>query len=377
MTKLHVIYVDDDQLMLKATARMFRRIRPQWTMTLVDDPLKWEENLSTEPSLIISDLLMPRLNGDKLLGQVRQRYPYAIRCLITGNTNQDVPDTISNYAHFILPKPFTEGDFSAILDSAERLHLAPFNTDCLAKISDTCEHIPVLPKVVKKIQSITRNKDSDLKSLADVVREEPALAARVIQLANSAYLGFQSSTVFLEVAISRLGSVIVEAVAVCMLGHKSFIKIGVKEHDHVVEEFLSIAKSAKSLAKKAGLDSEEQESVFIMTLLISIGALTLSEAGSGNGLCFGQQNLCESYDDVIIITVYVLTLWGYSKKITDSMLNISFSFTNLNQDEITNSVSLALAMHIAKAGGEEEFNKFLESIPKQYNDSVKEVLTLN
>ncbi|MBF9002748.1 MULTISPECIES: HDOD domain-containing protein [Vibrio] len=374
MTKLHVIYVDDDQLMLKATARMFRRLRPEWTITLVSDPLKWEENITAEPSLIISDLLMPKLNGDKLLAEVRHRYPYAIRCLITGNTNQDVPDAISNYAHFILPKPFTENDILAILDSAEQLHNPPFNADCLAKISNTCEHIPVLPKAVKDIQAIARNKNADLKELADAVRQEPAVAARVIQLANSSYLGFQSSTVFLEVAISRLGAVIVEAVAVCMLGHKSFIALTEKEHDHVVERFTTIAASAKSLAKSAHLSLEEQESAFIMSLLISIGMLTLEESGIDDALCFDRYTFSSDYDDVILITVYVLTLWGYSRKITASMLNIRFSLTTLNQDEVTNCVSLALAMHIAKQGGDDEVINLLQAIPEKYNQSVRQVL---
>lgn len=377
-TGLHVLYVDDDPLMLKATTRMIRRIYPDWSITTVSDSIHWADNLTSDPLLIISDLLMPHMSGDKLLVDAKQRFPLAMRCLVTGNTNQDAPTALHDYAHFILPKPFSEQDLSLVLAAAQRLNTAPFTPECLVKLSSMSANIPMMPKVVKDVQALMQSEEGDLKQLADTVKQEPSLAARIIQLANSAYFGFNSRTLFLEVAISRLGSSTIEAMTLCMLKSTTLNKITDEQHQAVVNEYLEVAQKSKVLTRSLGMSREAQEMAFMITLMVSIGTLTLMQSQiEDEAVLLERQTLGGPVSDVLLVTAYVLTLWGYSEKITQKILTISFSLTNLNEDNITNCVSIAFYIQFVLGKGSVSEEQLLKRVPEDYRSAIVDVLPLS
>ncbi|MFC3022281.1 HDOD domain-containing protein [Vibrio zhugei] len=375
---LHVLYIDDDPLMLKATARMIRRIQPEWSITTVSDSVHWAENLACEPLLIISDLLMPQIRGDSLLIDAKQRFPLALRCLVTGNTNQDATSALHDYSHFVLPKPFSEGDLASVLAAAYRLNSPPFSPECLNKLNKISAYIPVMPKVVKDVQTLMQSEDGDLKKLAEIIKQEPSLTARVIQLANSAYFGFSSSTLFLEVAISRLGSRMIEAITLCMLNTDHSGHLTDEQHQMIVNEYLEASQKAKSLTHALHLSREEQEMAFMMTLMVSIGALTIAQSG-----CDTDHNPLESrhldgsLNDILLITAYVLTLWGYSEEITRKILTISFSLTNLKEDRITNCVSIAFFIQFVMNKDGVTPEQLLARVPSEYKSAITNVLQLS
>ncbi|MGO1298218.1 MAG: HDOD domain-containing protein [Vibrio sp.] len=374
----HVLYIDDDPLMLKATARMIRRIQPEWSITTVDDSLHWADNLTGEPLLIISDLLMPQMKGDRLLIDAKQRFPLALRCLVTGTTHQDATSALHDYSHFVLPKPFSESDLSSVLAAAQRLNSPPFSPKSITKLNKLSDYIPVMPKVVKDVQTLMQSEDADLKQLAEIVKQEPSLTARIIQLANSAYFGFSSRTLFVEVAISRLGSQTIEAITLCMLNASQCGNLTDDQHEKVVNDYLEASQKAKALAHALNLSREAQEMAFMMTLMVSIGALTIASSGHD-----AQHSVLESYalddsvSDILLITAYVLTLWGYSEEITHKILTISFSLTNLKEDRVTSCVSIAFFIQFVMNKDGVTLEQLLAKVPDEYKSAITNVLQLS
>jgi len=65
--------------------------------------------------------------------------------------------------------------------------------------------LPPVPRIMLRLQPMLANYNTDLRDLAAVIRLERALAARILQVSNSAYMGLGSRARSIEEAINRLG----------------------------------------------------------------------------------------------------------------------------------------------------------------------------
>ncbi len=317
----HILCIDDDEFMLKATHRLLRRLKPEWEMDFISDPLSWEQHVDPNrpPALILSDLLMPKLQGDELLKQVAQRFPRTVRALITGDSSRDIPALAGANVHFILPKPFTEDDFSYVLDSVERLSHLPLSDEARDKLAGF-EDLPVLPSRIRKIHQALRDTDSDLSHIALMVSEEPALVARLLQLANSAYLGFGKPTMSVEVAVNRLGTTVTGALATCMLSQKVFSQVSAQEHQEIVERYLKLAGLSRNLSKHLNVSKSRQESTYLAALMSALGELVVMEMGGSQDDIDTLSTIEPGRRDAFVITSYILILWGYSLDIANIVL---------------------------------------------------------
>ncbi|WBA13325.1 HDOD domain-containing protein [Salinivibrio kushneri] len=319
--RFHIIYVDDDELTLKAIGREIRRLKPSWAISLIKDPTQWEKGLleGQPPSLVISDLLMSKLKGDALLDQVRARFPGTIRALITGNTRQKITELATPSVHFVLPKPFSEDDFNNVLNSVERLHKLPIDAETRNRLVGI-EDFPVLPDCVRHLRATINDPHSDMEQIARVVSEEPPLVARLLQLANSAYLGFRNRTWSLETAINRLGIQSVESIAATMVGHNAFKHLSTQEHYAVVDEHIELANVSKSLGLFLGYDKARAERLYLASVLSALGELMARELGCRDN---GNNPICDlpvRFDTALVVSSYIIILWGYDYEFAEIVL---------------------------------------------------------
>jgi putative nucleotidyltransferase with HDIG domain len=84
--------------------------------------------------------------------------------------------------------------------------------EILARISE----VPSLPAVVCKLQQFLDDPEVNFKQLARVIECDPGLTANVLQLANSAYFGWQGGIGSVRDAISRLGTKRIFQMVLCM-----------------------------------------------------------------------------------------------------------------------------------------------------------------
>ena len=78
-----IAFVDDEELVLGTLIRIFER-EPYEIFTF-DTPLKAIEEMEKHPfCVVVSDQMMPEMDGTTFLGQVRERWPDTVRILMTG-----------------------------------------------------------------------------------------------------------------------------------------------------------------------------------------------------------------------------------------------------------------------------------------------------
>lgn len=318
-----VLFIDDDSFMLKALLRAALRLRPDWQYFLCEDAQHWPSAMPSGlvPDLVISDFLMPDINGDMVLSQVMALYPQSVRVLMTGDTTEEVVSSVSVQAHFVLSKPFSEDDLKGLCGCIDRLRTLHLPDDLRRKLG-TGDNLPVLPAVIRQLRLALTAPEPDFSQIVDLIAHEPVIAARLMQLANSAFLGYSRSTHSLSEALMRLGLRLVEAIVTLMAVEQS---VGSQqqgsEHRQLSERAFRLAGTVRQLAEAALLPAEQQDLLYVSALLGALGPLSKLQLLAAGGPEVPASIHGISSDSVM--TVYLLTLWGYPAELCDLELAMS------------------------------------------------------
>ncbi len=114
-----ILCVDDDEQVLKSLVTVLRR---RFDITTADNGAAAMKILSENPSfaIVLSDFLMPGMNGVTLLGHVALLAPRAVRILFTGQLGirDELASVKEQTAFRVLAKPLTSSELIAELEKA-------------------------------------------------------------------------------------------------------------------------------------------------------------------------------------------------------------------------------------------------------------------
>ncbi len=82
---------------------------------------------------------------------------------------------------------------------------AVLSVEDLNKILDSIQDIPTLPSIANKVIQAINDPQSNAKAIADIIKNDPALTARLLKIGNSAYYAGYSSCTSVQNAITRMG----------------------------------------------------------------------------------------------------------------------------------------------------------------------------
>lgn len=314
-TKPSVLFIDDDSFMLKALLRAAMRQHPDWHYYFSDDAANWQAALppGVVPDLIVSDYIMPALRGDEVLTQAMALLPETVRVLMTGDTSEDVVRSVSRQAHFVLSKPFSEQDLQQLFECIDRLRRLQLPLWLRQQLGQA-GNLPVLPAIIRKLRQELNTESPAIDRVVDVIAHEPIIAARLMQLANSAFLGYSRATHSLSETLLRLGLRLVEAIVTLMAVEQQVATLSQdQEHLQLTEQVFRQAGTVRMLAKAAQLPAEQQDLMFVSMLLSALGPLSKLQLHAQTG--GAVPDLLNGIRTEIVLTVYLLTLWGYPAEI--------------------------------------------------------------
>ena len=114
----HLLFVDDDPGILTGWKLILQHLRQDWRLSFAHGAAEALKLMQEDPvDMMVADLHMPGMNGDRLLALVADLYPDTIRVLHSGDPDpervrRDVPA-----AQEFLPKPGTREDIVNLLES--------------------------------------------------------------------------------------------------------------------------------------------------------------------------------------------------------------------------------------------------------------------
>ncbi|WP_166434297.1 HDOD domain-containing protein [Vibrio viridaestus] len=362
-----VVCLDDDKFILKNVTKLCRSLRPDWNIKAYDDPKTWYKNWRVPPrapiDIFICDLTLPSLRGDELLKGIVSACPNAIRVLLSEEIEESKAQTVYDYAHVVISKPFAIEDFENLFIHAERIHQLPFSHSCREKLG-RCTLLPVLPKYIVELQSLLAQPNYETKQVVNVIGHEPALVAKLLQVANSSLMGFRRTTDSLVEVVNRLGASLVEAIAVSMSVKVVGNKLTAAQHESIVEQSIRSGSIARHLAKTLGRSKVEEDKVFVASLLTSIGSIALLSQDVALDQLDNSMHFQEGFADTHIAAAYLLTVWGYELEIGNMILNQqNFRFSSIDDNEVLTSI-VGIAGLLSKVKTKHDFHDVVSIVPE-------------
>lgn len=115
-----VILLVDDEEMIITSIKSFLAIETDYQLLTYTSPLKALEDLETKiksVDLVISDYLMPEMDGISFLAEVKKKYPLVPRVLLTGYADKEnAIKAINNVGLYqYIEKPWNNDDLSLII----------------------------------------------------------------------------------------------------------------------------------------------------------------------------------------------------------------------------------------------------------------------
>ena len=312
---IHVLIIDDEPLILRALTKAFARIGTFISVTALTEAKHCIEVIKNQSvDVLFCGKGVSNSGSKKILMYFQDQSPATIRCLLKGTDFDDSLWQVDEIAHFCLAKPFTHTQLRHVICCTQRL-LNFVITPELQNLLGKAKGLPVIRQQVSQIMNMLTQSHVDLEQLIELISHEPILSSKLIQAANSAFLGFASETVSLQQAVVRIGISSCHAIVVHSEVQSHYQKILSNQLlADISDHAFARAVQAKAFAKKAHFTPQSQDIVFLLGLLSGVGAMAL--------YVFVKQ-LNDSEQALLseeLISAYILNLWGFSEQITHAML---------------------------------------------------------
>lgn len=186
-----VLFVDDDEQLLDGLRAVLRRRIGDYTMAFAPGALEALQYLDDHAvDLVVADIQMPTMNGVELLEAVRIRYPNALRYVLSGEAGSALMTEAVPVAHRWLTKPCNSDELATVIGRAlshRREDLIHDPDACMALAATSA--LPSSPALYTALQQLLADPEVEVAEVAALVATDPAVAAKVLQWANSALVG--------------------------------------------------------------------------------------------------------------------------------------------------------------------------------------------
>lgn len=317
--------VEPDAAARAATKRLLQRICPHWQLEVFADALSATQFLlqQTEaPQLLITDRLDPSLRGEELLEYCADHSPATLRVLMSAENDEAVMLAALQSAQMLLGKPFTDSDLLAVFQRAEQIIEGPFSDHARYQLG-SLQTLPVQRQQYQQILRLLDDEESSQRELAAALEREAPLAGRLIQMANSAYLGFRRQTLDLQEVVSRLGRQMIKAIVQSFLLNQQYQgRIQPKLHQQLQDYAIALASIAFQLARTQCRDEATlAEKAYVTGLMQALGPLALLATQPMDTQQLTQEDMLQDgVADHCVLTAYLMTLWGFSADICAAAL---------------------------------------------------------
>lgn len=159
-------------------------------------------------------------------------------------------------------------------------------TILVEKINNDTLVLPTLPAIALKVRQAADDPNINLNAMADVVGQDPSLCARMVKIANSAYLGRTVKVTSTTQAVTRIGLSQVKNIATALAMEQLFVSKNEIVKAYMTNKWASTvnmvgnAMAAMTYYKKMSKDKKlSLDTMTLAGLVADIGALpVLTEA---------------------------------------------------------------------------------------------------
>ena len=201
----NILFVDDERDLLDSLKARLYKHRHDWNMKFVlsgDAAISALEEQNFD--LVVSDVRMPGMDGGQLLTVVKQRWPTAMRIIVSGYSDPVQAVRLTSLAHQYVAKPCDGRELENIIERCFYLQdlLAQ---ESLRKVVGRIGKLPAMPKTYGRLQAALAQPSVTAAEIGDIVNADAGIASKVLQITNSAFFRLRKPMVRIKDAVTYLG----------------------------------------------------------------------------------------------------------------------------------------------------------------------------
>jgi HD-like signal output (HDOD) protein len=305
---MRVLFVDDEERVLAGIERTVFMAERDWEVEFATSGAEALGKLASQAAdVVVSDMRMPLMDGAELLRQVRNRWPCAIRIILSGQTEQEAALRLLDVAHQFLAKP-CEGD--ALIESIDRaVDLQKLlRNRALQEVVGRVGSLPTAPRMYERLNRLLCDGTADISQIAAAIQHDPALTAKVLQLGNSAFFHVGHDVIDINEAMVRIG---LNTLRTLVLASEVF-----RSDVHPdADAMRARAVRASRLAGEIGKQYAAPQTVTTAALLADVGLL-LPEI---ERLCQEVDAEGKGFPSHAEVGAYLLGVWGLPSVIVEAV----------------------------------------------------------
>ncbi len=207
-----ILFVDDDPNVLKSLQKVTQD--EDWSCHFLTSSREALGVLQSETiDLVVSDVMMPDMDGVQLATEIHNLYPGVVRIFLTGYASQEyvVKALVEGAAQQIIPKPWNDQELKEIIRSAlrqctqQKKHSLEFQN-----LINSAPLLPALPESYSNVRSCIVGEEVNIEKMADFISQDTSISTALLHWANSALFGQRFQVDTIKKSIIVLGTDIVE-----------------------------------------------------------------------------------------------------------------------------------------------------------------------
>lgn len=207
MSARRLLFVDDEVPILRALERMLRVHRREWECHFTDDPRRALAIVDElQPDAVVSDMLMPGLDGAELLHEAARRRPLLARFILSGEVGAGSLVRMARAAHQCLAKPCRGDVLLGVLQRA-LITAGPGPEPALLRGVYGLHSLPIAAERVDAVRRLlgrpwSEGRDRDIVACLE---GSAGLATKLLQVATWTRLGTGTPPAHVHDAFVQLG----------------------------------------------------------------------------------------------------------------------------------------------------------------------------
>jgi HD-like signal output (HDOD) protein len=277
MTK-RILFVDDEPMVLQGIRRLLRPMRDLWEIDFAEGGVPATACLAeTHYDVVITDMMMPGMDGAQLLCHVRDHSPGTIRLVLSGHAEQHLAMKCIGLAHQYLAKPC---DAETLRDTVARV-TAPgsvIRNEQVMKLVAQLGHLPSIPAMYSQIVRLLNDPNAALEDVGALIGGDMAMTAKILQLVNSSFFGLARRVSQPAEAASYLGMDTLKALVLAMNVFGQF-EAGMPpgfSPEAASEHSRQVGAASRAIAMAEGAPRALADEALVAGLLHDVGKLILA-----------------------------------------------------------------------------------------------------
>jgi len=364
--KKNILFVDDEENILKGLRRMLMRKRREWNMIFAAGG---EEALTrcrqADIDIIVTDMRMPVMDGLELLTRIMEENPEIIRFVLSGQAEKDVVFGVIKAAHRFLSKPHNS---DLMKEKIERVLNARdmISKRRLAGLIAGPDPVRTTYKSLLEMKNELKKDDPDILTIKRIVKSDMVIAAAFMKFASSGFFMERAPEVDPQKIIDTIGIDTIKELVQKYDNFSSFRGESPEDNaaDVISDHSVIISRTSRKIAAGVTDDPKLISESGIAGLLHDIGRnifLSFEENGgsfidiikdefSDEFVDFERNTVCSTHGTAGAV---LGTLWGYPESIIRALM-----YHHNPSDSNSSCFECLTAVHVAESlAGERNGNR--------------------